>query len=327
MNMKQLGAVALLMIVVVPIGLGYVLAVDEEEAPSWELSSQVSLSDQLLNSTTPYTATYTGTTNNTGSFVPVYNSTSTTVTPYPVFGTTQINIQFAANTWVKLPYAHFSVTIPSNVMYAVQYNGEDPTGDWSVPEHINTEYATTISTLDRDDVTHTWLKIHTTRTLVVTIYTPNGSYADPNYGWKIPQTLTWSNGQSNESITFTIDMSANGTIGLNTFRIVKDSSGVHVSNYTGVPGIDKPPVNLGNYRYLRVVLENNEINVTGLKAWTAAGDSSGLNTVTVKLNGDHNALRTVTISDSSTVASFRVDSTQITAGTFPSTKNYSLDLN
>ena len=99
MQSSKFLAVAVLAMVIIPIGMGYVLAFDEVEKDGWRTVDQYNLSDRLLNSELPYYLRSTSPINNgmlldgnrvdspeyvsvgsTPSSIPVYTTTSTTVT-------------------------------------------------------------------------------------------------------------------------------------------------------------------------------------------------------------------------------------------------------
>lgn len=88
---KALAAIGLTLIIIVPIGLGYVLSIDEEETYAWETTTQTRINDLLLNHETPYYGSYKGTTNNStlisgGSLaVPQYVLQTNTYSPLPIY--------------------------------------------------------------------------------------------------------------------------------------------------------------------------------------------------------------------------------------------------
>lgn len=64
LNWKSLAAIALMIIVVTPIGLGYLMASDTHEKTTYETSTTHNLSDYILNHQSPYYGDYSGSTNN-----------------------------------------------------------------------------------------------------------------------------------------------------------------------------------------------------------------------------------------------------------------------
>ena len=111
MNYKQMGAIALTLIICVPIALGYALSTEETEVTGYETTDQTSISDLLLNSTSPYYATSTSSANNatvfqriyypsggatqTSSFSPNFVSTSSTYSALPITSTVTQDFAFA----------------------------------------------------------------------------------------------------------------------------------------------------------------------------------------------------------------------------------------
>jgi hypothetical protein len=97
-SVKALGAIALTLVICVPIGLGYLLAVDEEMEEGWQTSDQYNISDMLLNSTTDYYMTYTGPGNNSTLIQSIY---------YPSGGVTET--QQVAPSYVKVGTTYTSL--------------------------------------------------------------------------------------------------------------------------------------------------------------------------------------------------------------------------
>lgn len=63
-SIRALAAIGLMMVIVVPIGLGYALAIDEGETTAWQTVDRANISDLILNSSTAYTIGYGGPANN-----------------------------------------------------------------------------------------------------------------------------------------------------------------------------------------------------------------------------------------------------------------------
>ena len=96
-SMKALAAIGLTLCLVIPIGLGYVLSIDEEPVTSWQTTTQSNISNLLLNNDSPYFGSYKGASNNstllgtataapdyitvTGNYssLPIYDETSTMI--------------------------------------------------------------------------------------------------------------------------------------------------------------------------------------------------------------------------------------------------------
>lgn len=126
-SLKALAAIAVTLIVCVPISLGYALAIDEETTTALESTDSWSLDDAILNHESPYyNSRYTGTTNNStvlvdGAVMPVdYVSTSSTVTSYPSMqvGTTSAQLGAFTTAEASLYGSSTSITPDETTIYA-----------------------------------------------------------------------------------------------------------------------------------------------------------------------------------------------------------------
>lgn len=171
-------------------------------------------------------------------------------------------------------------------------------------------------------------------TLPITKLAATGNYADPAQGWKVPIPTDpdafatwWTNNCSNDSVTFMLKFNnvadvylgpGNGT-GLSdaTYRLRYSSGQVLVNN-----------VVLGAYNTVKVVISTEGLTVSGINAWPSMGsEPAALNTITV----DNPIPRFNTVNINATNADlgnilFRVDKAEVLAGYFPSTNNYTLDM-
>lgn len=77
-SIKALAAIGLMIVIVAPIGLGYVFAIDEGETTGWETVDRSNISDLILNSETAYTMDYAGPSNNSQLVVSKYSPGSGT---------------------------------------------------------------------------------------------------------------------------------------------------------------------------------------------------------------------------------------------------------
>ena len=107
-SIKALAAIALTMMVVVPIGLGYMLATEDVEYDEWSSTGTSNLSEQILNHTTPYFTSYNGSTNNSQLLQrqyftlqaitewhhvqPDYLSVSSTYSAVPIYTTSSVSV-------------------------------------------------------------------------------------------------------------------------------------------------------------------------------------------------------------------------------------------
>ena len=105
---KALAAIALTLIIVVPIGLGYLMAIDKEPADAWETSTSSNISDLLINNQAPYFASYKGTTNNStlingGIYAPNYVETTTNYSSLPTYTTVNTTTTGTTTTYTGIP--------------------------------------------------------------------------------------------------------------------------------------------------------------------------------------------------------------------------------
>lgn len=92
-SLKALAAIALTLIIAVPIGAGYALSLHDEEITNWESTNTSNISDALLNAESPYYTDYTGPNNNSEVFYknigrPDYVSVSNVASSLPVYNYT-----------------------------------------------------------------------------------------------------------------------------------------------------------------------------------------------------------------------------------------------
>jgi hypothetical protein len=158
---------------------------------------------------------------------------------------------------------------------------------------------------------------------------PDGKYANPAYGWTIPtsgviKSTHWLNNQLNSSARIMLsfpdganDVSLAPTYGGTTYSaltIVRASDGTVAAN--GVP--------LGQFTQVEVDISNTGYTVAGIKAWPNVGaDPVRLNTITIPATIGN--FSQIDLSGTTSTVQFRVDSTIMVAGSYPSTKDYTLN--
>lgn len=127
---KALVAIGLTLIIAVPIGMGYILSIDEEEGSAWETTSQTNISGMLLNNSTPYYGSYKGTTNNStlyanGSVIaPNYTTVTSTYSPLPIYTTTTDTVSPNITTAsLNGTYTNNSVKWPAATLVDDSYDG------------------------------------------------------------------------------------------------------------------------------------------------------------------------------------------------------------
>lgn len=160
------------------------------------------------------------------------------------------------------------------------------------------------------------------------VVTATGTYADPSDGWTVPNvsgTYQWLNNQENESVTFYLKPNYGAmqyaTIGnLRIYPASPQQIGAQLIS----EGSESEQL-LGAYEYLQVVMSITGYTVTGLASWPAMGTVPvTYNSITFEDPVD--TFDTVNIQATSQAWHFRVDNANIKQGTYPSTYDYSLNL-
>ena len=171
--------------------------------------------------------------------------------------------------------------------------------------------------------------------LYMTYLTPTGSYADPNYGWGVPAPPSaavyrtwWMNNFSNQSVTFLMKFTNDATVYLNP---TNEYNGASLQTYK-IRSIDgtiyvNAPL-LGGYSSLVVPIATDKTTVSGITSWPTMGVSPTLLN-TRELSGTTSYFNKVELNlvdaDRANV-SFRVNGSNVLAGYFPSTKDYTLSM-
>lgn len=331
MNMKSLAAIALTIVIVCPIALGYAMNVSEQEVTGWDTVETNNLSDLLLNYSTPYESTFYGVSNNDtlvyngAEISPTYTRFSSTVTAYPARDNTPITLTREGGSYILAPLGFsWNATLNSGMGFMV-----DDGTDWGVSSPLAISFDAGSSTLQAGVLGN----IHVDesvkiRASTITIYKdePTGQYADVSEGWTLPFNtgVTWSNGQTNNSVTFIVNLASGAALDIGRATIA------HLVNTDGTVTVNGTP--LGAYSFVKVVVYPTlpgRVTVSGLAGWPTMGSNPATyNTVTVEPSGPLPPLDYPFILESSSAVKpiLRVDAAQIVAGTFPSTLDYDLNL-
>ena len=156
--------------------------------------------------------------------------------------------------------------------------------------------------------------------------TSNTGYGDPSEGWTLGASVaTWFNGQTNESATFTVKMPLDSTCGLSTGTDTPET--VHLQRnasgrITAWDSASNATV-LGSYEVIQINVGTDAITVTGLAEWPAMGSSPTRYNM-IEFANDGESFEYVKLRGAA--VTWRVDSAQALAGSFPSTKDYAVDL-
>lgn len=349
---KALGAIALTLVIACPLALGYVLSFDEEETTAWKTTDQFNISDYLLNSSTEYFQTYAGPNNNevvSANYVTVGSN----VTSTPIYEEIPNSITVGTGYTLVPDYAKYSLFFSSR---AVQYKitlkdstvvegGIAASGSGSISKDLNNNVHVKVwapgQAYVQTDETYSMvqkveLKASSAFTQTYNVWMANGTYANASDGW-VPtgERTDWSNAFNNDSVTFSVNF--------------LEASNLRIWGRAAVlTGIDGDPVPLlltysgstlsygpdsshmtalGNYSKVRVTVTPEKFLIDGLQAWAALGASAttynhaeldhaamqDLKTIYFDWTNNHNVV-------------VRCDSAEIPAGSYPSTKDCTLDL-
>ena len=170
-----------------------------------------------------------------------------------------------------------------------------------------------------------------------------GEYADVSAGWTVSKPIDpfapyWYNGQTNASVSMCVHIEEGRDVFLEPLASVSDTAPwVHIIR--GGDGLvtvahdvdgDTVSVVLGMYSDLYVTITKESFIISGIPSWPAMGTApSTLHTVTLDhdLQDDFSFVEIAVPGDHYEDVRLRVDSAQIVAGDFPSTKDYTLDMN
>lgn len=153
---------------------------------------------------------------------------------------------------------------------------------------------------------------------------PNGLFANASMGWKLPADLVrWYNNFENESVRLMLKLNAGDSFsiyvpGTNAWWTIAKPLGT-----VTVEGND-----LGAYTYVMVDVGMEKLTVSGISEWPAISVNPAivLNTVTVNYAVPATAPFDYLQFDQEGTPDVRVDKAAVAMGTFPSTKDYVLDV-
>lgn len=355
---KAIAAIALTLIIAVPIGLGYVLAFDEEETTNWETTEQYNVSDLLLNSSSPYYQVYTGPNNNMIRGGAGYVSTGTTPSSLQITERTSHTISLTTSYQALSESTVFGFLPTYGMLQLTSGNGEvvqysETASSRIYFEKFSSGAASVRVTDPSDNVTvHNYtnivkVEVKTTGSGAWSwsyyYLAPTGQYADPAAGWQILQgaPVDWSNGFYNDRITFMVDFKDYGQpsadvlfgLGGESYLYLKMTAGNVSYGFASFDGDNELVLPtgsaltaLGKYPTVRVVITEDSYIISGIAAWPSMGVAANvLNTVTVPHDVNEDLLH-VEIFNTDGLTTLRCDSADILAGSFPSTKDYTLDL-
>lgn len=182
---------------------------------------------------------------------------------------------------------------------------------------------------------------------ITNILDPGNWYADVSDGWATYGDNVWFNDHDNSYVRFMVDHYAN-LESSSRFMVVQDTVYYSVTLRFGSAGVSidvgiddydsllddvyelySLTVELGNYRYVMVEFNaDSTITISGIKSWPSMGSvPQTYNTyTTIPLMGSSSVnWDKIRITDSGALY-YRVDSAESKAGTYPSTLDYTLDM-
>lgn len=172
--------------------------------------------------------------------------------------------------------------------------------------------------------------------LSVTSEQPTGQYADPSYGWKLPLVSTysiyswWTNGYQNDSVTMMVSFDSAATISFSPGDIwTHHSTGIYNVAYAD-GAIQVNNTLLGSYNKVMATFSSSGATFTGITAWpNMYATPTPLNTLTFDIEtGTFTGIEmNIDEVDHYDDVSFRVDTASVISGYFPSTTDYTLNMN
>lgn len=338
---KALGAIALTLVIACPLALGYVLSFDEEETTAWKTTDQFNVSDLLLNNMTEYTQVYSGP-NNNRIIDGDYFVKGSTVTSLPVYTKTAKSLTLTTS-YQTVSDAYFQISLHQGTQIRLTFQGGTTEEITNTADVILTKYDTgvvilkSVNAKEFTGVASVAVKSvnppanPTVAHINYYAFEPNGQYADPSAGWGVipGRSAGWSNGFYNESVVFMVDLMAWGQPTATVAFELEGNNLLYLKMTDGALsyGLDGSTFTLlGQYDKARVEITKETFTISGVVAWPALGaTATTYNSVTL----DHPATQSLLGIGVIGVEEFvkvRADSAEIPAGSYPSTKDCTLDL-
>ena len=210
------------------------------------------------------------------------------------------------------PYRSYSTLLTGNT--TLTYNSP---AYFHITTANGTETYTNVSSVDVASYS-------TNGTVTYSATYPDGTYANPSAGWKMPvDTVRWYNNFENESVRMMLKLEAGDEVSI----FVPGTDAQHsIINTLGSITIDGTA--LGTYTYLMVDIGMDKMTISGISGWPAISQNPVgiLNSITVNFatpaTSPFEYLRIYVDG----TPDIRVDKASVAMGTFPSTKDYVLDV-
>lgn len=308
-SVKALGAIALTMVIVCPVALGYLLSVHNEDVVGWETTEQKNISEMLLNESEPYYMTYTGSSNNntlvsqdrptSGATLlsPVYRSVGGTYSSYPIQTIQSGHIPIGSG-WVTVDHDSYLLGYGSAQLKLHYYNGSVEVVSKSSGStefyKTNTGYAVLIGSTSTEYYNVDYVEVNTTEGVPYTYFVDSGQYADINAGWAVPlrantsineATHYWTNGRQNSEVnlliggidpgypvTFYINPITDRGGSVRTLEIDRSSvNGDLIFKLCNPMGTVYETQSIRAYPYVSLTITNDEYILSGCADWYPYG--------------------------------------------------------
>lgn len=338
MNIKQIAAIALTLIIITPIGLGFVMNTEQHDVTVTEVSDSFNVSDMMLNAATPYYGALSSTVLNgpiitdthiqPGIYSPDFIRTGSTVTTMRGYDSVTDTVTFSTAYHITSE-ANYAFWTPENVNLTTRA-GEDIYAGRDVEVHHFASGYTLVDGVTYDNIREVIVTPRTAGTQVtldIVRTEQTSDYVDPSYGWRIPVGGTvWTCGHECREVRIMVelDTAAYANPG---FWITPRLDGAHFDTITITSDGGLVSVNgdqLGAYRYLELVIGTEASAVYGITGWPTMGlPAVRMNSVLLDGVGQDFDSLGIFLAPG---CIFRVDAADVVAGMFPSTKDYTLDL-
>ena len=352
----KIAAIAITLIVAVPILMGYALSFEEETYESYESTQTDNVTDLINNYNEPIYSKYTGSSNNqalwasvrwNGTSVyqpslvsPKYLSVGDKPTPLPIMAAESKTITVTYNEgFFNIPDTQFTWNADGNISFQLTkddgttnlvhpLSGADVVRYGSVFMFGNAEYDN-VKTVDAKSLALS------TNSITINTITDGTQYGDPAYGWSpVPyvsgwmavEDVYWMNGYTNKSIRMMASFSNNEGVSLTPVS----SNGTvqtpeYYISYTAADGLvietDDDSWKLGDYTKAVIDIGTDSIRISGAFAWPTLGsDPQTYNSITLPYDAPIDNITKILIDGTSTV-DLRVDSAQVLTGYFPAIRN------
>ena len=351
---SKITVTALVLIVAVPILLGYGMAFHEETITGYESSNSTNVTDLVNNVSIPIYNRYTGTSNNQVLYMdvywtgvgwekvlrsPGYAAISTNPSSWPIL-TSQIKTytDIISTDYTEISEKDFIYTSDGKLTFRV--TKDDGTEQFITPASGKTVMRCGSIIIYDDNTYSNVYKLEASALLGVpvtmSIYelVDGSDYGDPAYGWNpVPagtgyssvQDVYWMNGYNNSSVRMCVQL-ANGegtTITPISSSGTSQTPDIYLDySYVGGLVIDVGGEEhaLGDYTKIYLEITPYSMKISGLSNWPTIGVTpTTYNTITIPYT-DIGDIAQIYIDGNSNIE-YRVDSAEVLTGYYPAVKD------